>query len=206
VTPQLSVITPVPHPPGPLWPCLDQVEAQTLAGIQHIVVADGPNPTLAEFCRTRDVTYLELPQPGGDRGRPALDLGLTAARAPYVVFWYPQNTYPPDAAYILLGAARGFDLGIVRIRHWIRAQRSFVTIPRHWDGRIQLGDIDAASGCVRRGFLSDHGLTPGTIAPGEFEGDGRLWQAIQQRGGTINYSPAIVLAQVSWWPEATATA
>jgi hypothetical protein len=134
-------------------------------------------------------------------GRSALDLGLTAARAPYVVFWYPQNAYPPDAAFLLLGAARGFDLGIVRIRHWIRARRAFVTIPRQWDGRIQIGDVDAASGCVRRQFLTEHGLSPGTIAPGDFEADGKLWQAVQERGGTIHYSPEIALSQVSWWPE-----
>lgn len=194
--PALSIITPHWNRFACLVQCIQQVKRQTLRPIQHIVIADGPNDDAREVCRHFDVEYWELDTRHGDWGKPALDRGLKHARADYVCFWDDDNLYPEDAAVKLLSAADGFDLGIVRIENWDKFHHRFVTVPRQWDFTIRPGDIDTSSGCVRRQFLLEHRLTPGTVAPGKTDADARLWEEVQRRGGRVNFVPTTALSHV----------
>ena len=194
--PVLSIITPHWNRFACLMQCIRQVKRQTLSPIQHIVIGDGPNDDARALCRHFQVDYYELPARRGDWGKPALDLGLKYALADYVCFWDDDNDYPEDAALKLLFAAEGFDLGIVRIEIWDKFHHKFVTVPRQWDFTIRSGDIDTSNGCVRRQFLRDNRLTPGDVAPGKIDADARLWAAIQQRGGRVNFVPTTALSHV----------
>jgi len=196
MTPALTIITPVFDNLSGMVQTIRQVKDQTLEGIEHIVVSDGPNLDIAGLCRHFGVKCLQLPKRMMDWGKPALDLGLKHATAHYVCFWDDDNFYPPDAAQKLLSAAEGYDLGLVQIHHWDQFHHSLVVLPRQWNGTVQIGDIDTGNGCVRREYLQEQCLTPGTIAPGNVTADALFWIEIQRRGGSVNFVPVVALMHI----------
>lgn len=198
---ELSIITPTWNRPALLAHCIRNVREQKSAvSIEHVVVSDGPDPTARALCRHFGIQYAETELHFGDWGKRAIDLGLSVASADYVCFWDDDNLYENIAADVLYHTARGFDMGIARVQLWNRVALQMVIIPEDLDETRKAGfrmmDIDTSSACVRRRFFEEHGVTPGSVAPGVYEADFWLFKKMRDLGATINFSDEIVATHV----------
>lgn len=147
----LSVITATHQRPEFLSHCLEQFRRQSLGGlkVEHIVVSDGPDEHAKYLANQADARYFELPEPVGQWGAGAKDRGILEARGRYVCFWDDDNIYESHALVALFAAVQNVEIGVVRTQHRFRRRLGFVTIPRRWDGRFVLGDIDTMCVCVQ---------------------------------------------------------
>jgi glycosyltransferase involved in cell wall biosynthesis len=148
----LSVVTATRGRPEWLASCLEQFRRQKVEGLrcEQIVVSDGPDPHAKFLARRFGVRFVELASPGGKWGAFAKDEGIRAAEGRYVCFWDDDNLYFDTAMASLWAAVQGHDIGVVRTWYRLRSRPGCVAIPRRWDGRFRLGDIDTMCVCVRR--------------------------------------------------------
>lgn len=188
---QLSVITSTRLRPKHLSLCLEQYRRQSLGNlrVEHIIVADGPDPQARFLAESAGAQFIALPQPAGQWGAVAKDAGLAAARGEYVCFWDDDNLYEPHALATLFTAACGVDIGIVRIRALKRGRPGRVLLPRRWDGTLRYGDIDTMNACVRRELAGTERRADGDPRSGE---DYRWLARLQARGATLRYVPIVI--------------
>lgn len=191
MTPDLSIITATYQRPKHLALCLAQVRAQSVGDLQleHIVVADGPDPQARYLAETAGAKFLARERPGGQWGAHAKDAGLAVARGAYVCFWDDDNRYEPHAAATLYTTAHGVDIGLVRIRALKRGQPGRILLPRRWDGTLRYGDIDTMNACVRREVALTERWADGNPRSGE---DYRWLARLHARGATLRYVPVVI--------------
>ncbi len=147
----LSVITATHKRPEFLSHCLDQFRRQSLGGllVEHIVVSDGPDEYAKYLANQAGARYFELPESVGQWGAGAKDRGIIEVRGRYVCFWDDDNIYESHALVALFAAVQNAEIGVVRTEHRFRRRPGFITIPRRWNGRFELGDIDTMCVCVQ---------------------------------------------------------
>ena len=110
----VSVVVPVYNSKEFLYPCLDSLFEQTLAGIEYIFVddlgTDGSIELIKEYIRfnkvDRTVKFLRNAENSGPG--PSRNAGIEAARGKYVGFVDPDDWVSPDF-YELLYAAAALD-------------------------------------------------------------------------------------------------
>ncbi len=148
----LTVITATCRRPAQLANCLSQFQQQSVGTLrcQHLVVSDGVDPQARALSRQFGATYIERPEPGGQWGSLARDVGVREAQGRYVCFWDDDNLYEPHALATLFAAAVDADMGVVQTRYRCRTRAGQVTIPRQWAGSFRKGDVDTMCVCVRR--------------------------------------------------------
>lgn len=147
----LSVITATSQRSRFLPHCFRQFELQSFGGLncEHIVVSDGQDMRAKYLAERSGSRHFALPAPIGQWGAGAKDLGIQHAKGKYVCFWDDDNLYECHALTSLFTAAQGADIGVVKTRHHLRKNIGIVTIPRSWNGRFRIGDIDTMCICVR---------------------------------------------------------
>ena len=152
----LTVITATRRRPALLASCLAQFRSQSLGELrcEHLVVSDGVDPEVRWLAREFGARYVERPEPGGQWGSLARDLGIREARGQYVCFWDDDNLYEPHALATLFTAACGHDIGVLQTRYRCRTRLGQIIIPRRWDGTFQRGDVDTMCICIRRDLAS----------------------------------------------------
>lgn len=187
----LSVITATADRTEHLRRCLAQFGYQHLGSIrcEHIVISDGPDEQARSLCESNGTIYLQLPERRGVWGAFARDLGIQAASGRYVCFWDDDNIYHPHAVATLLETAEGVDIGVVRIRYLFRRSIGSALIPRSWNGRFRLGDVDTMCVCVRRHVALRSKWADGDTRRGE---DFRWLHRLQQSGASIRYAPEVI--------------
>ena len=148
----LTVITATCQRPAQLANCLAQFRQQSSGTLrcEHLVVSDGIDPHAGMLARQFGARLIERPQPGGQWGSLARDLGIQEARGRFVAFWDDDNLYEPHALASLFAAAVDADIGVVQTRYRCRTRPGQITIPRRWSGTFQRGDVDTMCVCVRR--------------------------------------------------------
>lgn len=191
LAPDLTIITATHLRPKHLALCLAQVRQQSAGNLrlEHVVVADGPDPQARYLATTSGATFIELPRSLGQWGAGAKDAGLQAAAGTYVCFWDDDNYYEPHAAATLFAAASGVDIGIVAIGALRRHRPGRVLLPRRWDGMFRYGDIDTMNCCVRREVARTERWADGNPRSGE---DYRWLQRLKDRGATLRYVPVTI--------------
>lgn len=152
----LTVITATCRRHAQLASCLSQFRNQSLGDLrcEHLVVSDGIDPEARWLVGKFGARYVERPEPGGQWGSLARDLGICEARGLYVCFWDDDNLYEPHALAALYGTAFGHDIGVVQTRYRCRSRAGQIVIPRRWTGSFRPGDVDTMCVCVRRELAS----------------------------------------------------
>lgn len=188
---QLSVITATHQRPALLAHVLQQFHSQSLAGIrcEHLVVSDGPDPVAKFLAKRWGARYFETPARNGHAGAFAKDAGIAEAKGDYVCFWDDDNLYAPHAAATLFTAARGFEIGVVRVGHRLRKKPMIVTIPRRWNGQFTAGDIDTMCVCVQRELASKERWGDECYRPGT---DFRWLEKLVRHQPKIHYVPIVI--------------
>ena len=118
----LTVVTATCQRPQFLAHCLHQFHLQSLEGLkcEHIVVADGPDEQAKFLAERSGARYFSLPEPIGQWGAGAKDLGIQNTTGEYVCFWDDDNIYDSHALATLYAAVQNVDIGVVRTRHHLR--------------------------------------------------------------------------------------
>lgn len=148
----ITVITATHQRPAQLALCLSQFRQQSVGNLscEHLIVSDGVDRHAHALSGRFSARYLERPEPGGQWGSLARDLGIREARGRYVCFWDDDNLYEPHALATLFAAACGSDIGVVQTRYRCRSRAGEITIPRKWTGQFIAGDVDTMCVCVKR--------------------------------------------------------
>lgn len=152
----LTVITATCRRHAQLASCLSQFRNQSLGDLrcEHLVVSDGIDPEARWLADEFGARYVERPEPGGQWGSLARDLGIREARGQYVCFWDDDNLYHPHAIATLYATAFGDDIGVVQTHYRCRTRLGQITIPRRWSGTFQPGDVDTMCVCLRRNLAA----------------------------------------------------
>ena len=148
----LTVITATCQRTAHLANCLAQFRQQSVGNIrcEHLVVSDGIDPHARELCRQFGARYIERPEPGGQWGSLARDVGIREATGRFVCFWDDDNLYEPHALACLFAAAVDVHIGVVQTRYRCRSRPGQIKIPRTWGGSFLPGDVDTMCVCIDR--------------------------------------------------------
>jgi glycosyltransferase involved in cell wall biosynthesis len=79
--------------------CIPSVQAQTWPDVEHVVVSDGPDPTLRDRLTGVDVVYVELaehPDDDCNYGAYSRNHGLTIAAGDLVAYLDDDNSFRPQ--------------------------------------------------------------------------------------------------------------
>ncbi|WP_437192091.1 glycosyltransferase family 2 protein [Planctomicrobium sp. SH527] len=187
----LTVITATRQRPSHLAQCLSQFQIQSSHGIasEQIVVSDGVDRHARGIAGQWGARFCEVPQPLGNAGAGAKDLGVREALGDYVCFWDDDNVYYPHALATLFAAVQGADIGVVRIQHRFRTRPGFVVLPRVWGGEFRKGDVDTMCVCVRRSLALKELWADGLPPPGT---DWRWLRRLQRYQPVIRFVPVII--------------
>ena len=149
----VSVITATKNRPKMLEQCCRQLHRQQLGGlsIEHIVVADGPDPRARAIASKYGARFLvSVKSERFQRGEAfARDVGLRCAHGEYVVFWDDDNEYSDDCVRVLFETARGSDIGVAQTLHFGSEDEARM-IPEDCRSVFLFGHIDTMCLCVRR--------------------------------------------------------
>lgn len=149
---ELTVITATCRRPAQLANCLAQFRQQSVGNLrcQHLVISDGIDPHARVLSQQFGATYIERPEPGGQWGSLARDVGIREAQGRFVCFWDDDNLYESHALATLFAVGVDADIGVVQTRYRQRICSGQATIPRQWAGTFRQGDVDTMCVCVRR--------------------------------------------------------
>ena len=148
----MTVITATHQRPAQLVNCLSQFQGQSVGSLrcEHLVVSDGIDRQARFLCGQFGARFIERPEPGGQWGSLARDVGIREAQGRYVCFWDDDNLYEPHALATLFAAGDDTDIGVVQTRYRCRTRPGQFAIPRQWTGLFVKGDVDTMCVCVRR--------------------------------------------------------
>jgi CDP-glycerol glycerophosphotransferase len=129
----ISVVVPIYEVEGFLRECLESVAAQTVEDLEIVMVDDGSTDGSAAIARefaARDGRFRLLSQPNGGLSR-ARNTGIEAAGGDYLAFLDGDDTLPPNAYELLLGALdeTGSDFAtgnVLRRTSWGTSQALFL--------------------------------------------------------------------------------
>ena len=144
----LTIITPTWNRPKWLRNCCQQIQQQSIAGLQweHVIISDGPDESANKIAEEFQVRYAALPQHVGDRGASCNNLGIQLAKGRYVVFFDDDNIYFPHAISALYASAQGVEIGVCQTRHRSRIIPPSPTEP------LRFGQVDSMCLCVDTQF------------------------------------------------------
>ena len=169
VPPDVSVVIPTCNRPGLAVRAVRSALAQTYAGIEVVVVIDGPDAAtraaLAEVGDTR-LRVIELPRRG--KAPNARNAGARAARGRWTAFLDDDDEWLPGKLAVQLGLASGSAAGrpVVASRLISRTPRGETILPRRLPGADEpLSEYFT----VRRGLFYGDGFiqTSTILAPTE---------------------------------------
>ena len=129
----ISVVVPIYEVEAYLHECLESVAAQTVGDLEILMVDDGSTDGSAAIARefaARDTRFRLLSQPNGGLSK-ARNTGIDAAGGEYLAFLDGDDTLPPDAYELLLGALEqtGSDFAtgnVLRRTSWGTSQALFL--------------------------------------------------------------------------------
>lgn len=189
----LTVITATYQRPAQLANCLAQFQQQSVGTLrcQHLVISDGVDRQARALSREFGTTFIERPEPGGQWGSLARDVGIHEAQGQFVCFWDDDNLYEPHALATLFAAGVDADVGVVQTRYRCRIRPGQVTIPRQWTGSFRKGDIDTMCVCVRR-ELALQELWEQQPPPSQPTTDWHWLQRLEQHQPRIRFVPIVI--------------
>lgn len=120
--PIVSVITRTRNRPRMLVEAAATVAAQTLPDVQHIVVNDGGDDVSGLLARFANRPHFTLLSPGAVGRCRAGNLGLAAARAPWVAWLDDDDLYDPDHLAGLVAAAEAAKAEVAYSDSWVVQQ------------------------------------------------------------------------------------
>jgi glycosyltransferase involved in cell wall biosynthesis len=150
--------------------CIPSVRAQTWPDVEHVVVCDGPDPSLARKLRAQypAVVFDQLAHHIDglvDYGSRARNRGLELASGDYVAYLDDDNAYQPKHVQLLVEALQANP----------KAEFAYSRMHVYWSSDYQIGSAPPAYGCIdtsllmhRRGVPEKYGLWP---LPGRIDGD-----------------------------------
>ena len=186
----LSVITATRNRPKHLARVLQSFREQDhFLNVEHIVVSDGPDEPTKLLANHYDAVFLHPKEPLGLWGAGAKDMGITAARGEYVVFWDDDNTYYRNCLSVLYGISYGFDIGVAQCDLLDLIGGVFRTLPAHWTGSFSYGEIDTMCICVRRTVAERSKWYDGRSEPGT---DFRWLSRIVASPKSIHFAPVVI--------------
>lgn len=174
--------------------CIPSVANQTIeAEVDHIVVSDGPDPTLRDLLAESPVTYLEVEEHHEDAhnvGGWARNHGLAHANGDLVAYLDDDNAFRPNHLEVLALAMLNSNVDFAYSR-----------MERHVLGDV-VGSAPPEYGCIdssiimhRQGTPNDYGWWP---APSEYHIDWQLIEGWLSRGATWTFVPEIT---VDYYPK-----
>lgn len=187
--PDVSIITATWRRPHLLALCLSQANRQKLNGltVEHIVVSDGPDDQARIITEWFGAQFLYHEVNCGDWGASCHDTALKVANGRYCVFWNDDNEYHDTAIQKLMQATRDVDIGMCQCNHWHNKKR--ITIPNHWQGRFEYGDVDTMNCCVKTELARSVPWVEGEVTYGC---DFRWFERLQERGATVRFVPELI--------------
>ncbi|MBQ4614974.1 MAG: glycosyltransferase family 2 protein [Akkermansia sp.] len=118
--PKVSVIVPIYKVEKYLRQCVDSIIAQTLDDIEIILVDDGsPDacPAMVDAYAAQDPRVVAIHQPNGGYGK-AVNIGIAAARAPYIGIVESDDWIEPDMYEKLYKRAIDAKADVVKCMFW----------------------------------------------------------------------------------------
>lgn len=132
--------------------CIPSVAAQTVS-VEHVVVSDGPDPTLRELVQGLDVTYAEVAEHADDPcnyGARARNRGLEVATGDLVAYVDDDNAFRPNHVACLAAALEANP----------NADFAYSQMFRHGLGDV-IGSIPPVHGTVDSSILMHRKNGPG---------------------------------------------
>lgn len=199
----VSVITPTWQRHDVIERCAQSVFAQTYTAVEHVIVSDGPDKTLAHTLamdlwrrplKTRPLVFEQLPEhvvgPHIDYGSRARNRGLAVARGDYIAYLDDDNTWRPRHLELLVEALEqtGADFAYSQMERHPAGDLIGAATPVY-------GGIDTSLLIHRRGLPERCGMWP---LPHELNGDKHApdWGVVERwlnAGATWTHVPHITV-------------
>lgn len=178
--PKISVIVPVYNIEKYLMECLESIAAQTLEGIQVLLIDDGSKDSSGQICKDFIAAHPNFEYYHKENGGTATarNLGLSLARGEYIGFVDSDDWIEPNMFETMYRAVKEADADIIYCR--MAGLADYVDFP---DGVYRAEEIRS----VLYPELLPHVVPTGTFRTVDWGNCSRLYRRSMVHGGNIHF-------------------